>query len=56
MTRREILARYRHLRQISKEKEREVSNPAWTPDGQYLVNRKHFRNTRSLGAGEISES
>ena len=41
------------LRQISKEKEREVSNPAWTPDGQYLVNRKHFRNTRSLGAGEM---
>jgi Tol biopolymer transport system component len=41
------------LRQISKEREREVSNPAWTPDGQYLVNRKHFRNTRSLGAGEM---
>jgi len=38
---------------VSKEKEREVSNPAWTPDGQYLVNRKHFRNTRSLGAGEM---
>ena len=41
------------LRQVSKEREREVSNPAWTPDGQYLVNRKHFRNTRSLGAGEM---
>jgi imidazolonepropionase-like amidohydrolase/Tol biopolymer transport system component len=41
------------LRQVSKEKEREVSNPAWTPDGQYLVNRKHFRNTRSLGSGEM---
>lgn len=41
------------LRQVSKDKEREVSNPAWTPDGQYLVNRKHFRNTRSLGAGEM---
>ncbi len=41
------------LKQISKEKEREVSNPAWTPDGQYLVNRKHFRNTRSLGSGEM---
>ena len=41
------------LRQVSKEKEREVSNPAWTPDGQYLVNRKHFRNTRSVGAGEM---
>ena len=41
------------LRQVSKEREREVSNPAWTPDGLYLVNRKHFRNTRSLGAGEM---
>ena len=41
------------LRQISKEREREVSNPAWTPDGQYLVARKHFRNTRSMGAGEM---
>src|SRR5690606_10545757 len=37
----------------SREKERQVSNPAWTPDGQYLVGRKHFRNTRSLGAGEM---
>lgn len=41
------------LRQISREREREVSNPAWTPDGQYIVARKHFRNTRSLGAGEM---
>ncbi|HEX2722846.1 MAG TPA: amidohydrolase family protein, partial [Gemmatimonadaceae bacterium] len=41
------------LRQVSKEKERDVANPAWTPDGQYLVARKHFRNTRSLGAGEM---
>ncbi len=41
------------LRQVSNDREREVSNPAWTPDGQFLVNRKHFRNTRSLGAGEM---
>lgn len=41
------------LRQVTKEKEREVSNPAWTPDGKYLVARKHFRNTRSLGSGEM---
>jgi imidazolonepropionase-like amidohydrolase/Tol biopolymer transport system component len=45
--------RGKDFRQVSKEKEREVSNPAWTPDGQYLVNRKHFRNTRSLGSGEM---
>ncbi|MEX1182602.1 MAG: amidohydrolase family protein [Gemmatimonadota bacterium] len=41
------------LRQVSRERERQVSNPAWTPDGQYVVGRKHFRNTRSLGAGEM---
>ncbi|HEX2168220.1 MAG TPA: hypothetical protein VHG09_13380, partial [Longimicrobiales bacterium] len=41
------------LRQISDERERQVSNPAWTPDGEYIVARKHFRNTRSLGAGEM---
>jgi imidazolonepropionase-like amidohydrolase/Tol biopolymer transport system component len=41
------------LEQISRERERQVSNPAWTPDGQYIVARKHFRNTRSLGAGEM---
>jgi Tol biopolymer transport system component/imidazolonepropionase-like amidohydrolase len=41
------------LRQVTREREREVSNPAWTPDGQYLVARKHFRNTRSVGAGEM---
>jgi Tol biopolymer transport system component/imidazolonepropionase-like amidohydrolase len=43
----------KQLQQVSKEKERQVSNPAWTPDGKYLVGRKHFRNTRSLGSGEM---
>ena len=41
------------LRQVSRERERQVSNPAWTPDGLYIVARKHFRNTRSLGSGEM---
>ncbi len=41
------------LTQITKEKERQVNNPVWTPDGNYLVGRKHYRNTRSLGAGEM---
>ena len=41
------------LKQVSSERERQVSNPAWTPDGRYIVARKHFRNTRSLGAGEM---
>jgi imidazolonepropionase-like amidohydrolase/Tol biopolymer transport system component len=40
-------------RQVTKERERQVNSPAWTPDGAYLVGRKHFRNTRSLGAGEM---
>jgi len=43
----------KNLQQVSKEKERQVSNPAWTPDGKYLIGRKHFRNTRSLGSGEM---
>ena len=43
----------KNLKQITKEKERQVNNGVWTPDGQYLVGRKHYRNTRSLGAGEM---
>ncbi len=38
---------------ITKEKDRQTSNPIWTPDGQYIIARKHYRNTRSLGAGEM---
>ncbi|MDQ3522731.1 MAG: amidohydrolase, partial [Gemmatimonadota bacterium] len=41
------------LRQITREKERQVNSPVWTSDGVSLVGRKHFRNTRSLGAGEM---
>jgi Tol biopolymer transport system component/imidazolonepropionase-like amidohydrolase len=41
------------LRQITRERERQMSNPVWTPDGQYIVARKHLRNTRSLGSGEM---
>lgn len=40
-------------RQITKERERQVNSPIWTPDGQYLIGRKHYRNTRSLGSGEM---
>ncbi len=39
--------------QVSKEDYRLLNNPAWTPDGQYLVGRKHFTSERSLGAGEL---
>ncbi|HVR43834.1 MAG TPA: amidohydrolase family protein [Thermoanaerobaculia bacterium] len=39
--------------QVSKESFRLLNSPAWTPDGQYLVARKHFTSRRSLGAGEM---
>jgi len=38
---------------ITKETFRLLNNASWTPDGQYLVARKHFTGTRSLGAGEM---
>lgn len=40
-------------RQVTKETFRLLNNGAWTPDGQYIVARKHFTSGRSLGAGEI---
>ncbi|MDG5768288.1 amidohydrolase family protein [Balneolales bacterium ANBcel1] len=40
-------------RQITSESFRLLSSPYWTPDGNYVVVRKHFTDTRSLGAGEI---
>ncbi|ACY13099.1 amidohydrolase family protein [Haliangium ochraceum] len=40
-------------RQVSSENFRLVNSPAWTPDGQFLVGRKHFTSRRSLGAGEM---
>ncbi|WP_158994264.1 amidohydrolase family protein [Mucilaginibacter sp. L196] len=38
---------------VTKETFRLLNNAVWTPDGQNLVARKHFTNTRSLGAGEL---
>ncbi|HLG03934.1 MAG TPA: amidohydrolase [Bacteroidia bacterium] len=40
-------------RQVTKESFRLLNNAVWSPDGQYLVARKHFTSTRSLGAGEM---
>jgi len=40
-------------RQVTNENFRLLNNAVWTPDGQYLVARKHFTGTRSLGAGEM---
>jgi imidazolonepropionase-like amidohydrolase/Tol biopolymer transport system component len=39
--------------QITKEDFRLLNNAAWTPDGNYVVARKHFTSERSLGAGEM---
>lgn len=33
-------------RQVTKEKFRLLNSPAWTPDGNYIVARKHFTSTR----------
>lgn len=40
-------------KQVTKENFRLLNNAVWTPDGQYLIARKHFSSTRSLGAGEM---
>src|SRR5882724_2585448 len=40
-------------KQITKETFRLLNNATWTPDGQYLVARKHFTSERSAGAGEL---
>jgi imidazolonepropionase-like amidohydrolase/Tol biopolymer transport system component len=40
-------------KQITKENFRLLNNAVWTPDGEYIVARKHFTSNRSLGAGEI---
>lgn len=42
-----------NARQVTREDFRLVNNAVWTPDGKYLVVRKHFTDTRSLGAGEM---
>jgi len=39
--------------QVTKEDFRLLNNVTWTPDGNYLVARKHFTSQRSLGAGEM---
>ena len=39
--------------QVTKESFRLLNNGAWAPDGEYIIARKHFTSTRSLGAGEM---
>ena len=38
---------------VSTEPFRLLNSPAWAPDGNYLIGRKHYSSTRSLGAGEV---
>lgn len=40
-------------KQVTKENFRLLNNAVWTPDGEYIIAKKHFSSTRSLGAGEI---
>ncbi|MCG9698117.1 amidohydrolase family protein [Shewanella sp. Isolate11] len=38
---------------VTKETFRLLNSPSWSPDSQYLIGRKHFTGSRSLGAGEV---
>ncbi|MCB1583203.1 MAG: PD40 domain-containing protein [Xanthomonadales bacterium] len=38
---------------VTDEKFRLLNSPSWSPDGNYIIARKHFTGMRSLGAGEI---
>ncbi len=40
-------------KQVTKEKFRLLNQPSWSPDGNYIVAKKHFTTARSLGTGEI---
>ena len=40
-------------RQVTNESFRLLNQPTWSPDGRYIVARKHFTTQRSLGTGEI---
>lgn len=40
-------------KQVTKEKFRLLNGAAWSPDGQYIIARKHFTGMRSIGSGEI---
>ena len=40
-------------KQLTKEEFRLLNQPSWSPDGRYIVAKKHFTTTRSLGTGEV---
>lgn len=47
------LADPENLQQITHESFRLMNNPSWHPSGDYLVAKKHFTTSRSLGTGEL---
>ncbi|HWI85745.1 MAG TPA: amidohydrolase, partial [Sphingomonas sp.] len=40
-------------RQLTKEDFRLLNQPSWSPDGRFIVAKKHFTTGRSLGTGEV---
>ena len=40
-------------RAVTEESEHLIHNPAWSPNGQFLVAKKDYTSTRSIAAGEI---
>ena len=40
-------------KQLSKEDFRLLNQPSWSPDGHFIVAKKHFTTGRSLGTGEV---
>jgi imidazolonepropionase-like amidohydrolase/Tol biopolymer transport system component len=40
-------------RQLTKEDFRLTNQPSWSPDGRFIVAKKHFTTGRSLGTGEV---
>lgn len=40
-------------RQVTREDFRLLNQPTWSPDGKFIVAKKHFTTGRSLGTGEI---
>lgn len=42
-----------NAKQVTSETFRLLNNGVWTPDGDYIIARKHFTSHRSLGAGEL---
>jgi imidazolonepropionase-like amidohydrolase/Tol biopolymer transport system component len=40
-------------RQVTKEDFRLLNQPSWSPDGRFIIAKKHFTTGRSLGTGEV---